>query len=52
MESQGSFDNYRLLGAIVDAPEGAVFFKLTGPSATVAAAEKDFDSMISSIQKQ
>ena len=52
MESQGSFDNYRLLGAIVDAPEGAVFFKLTGPSATVAAAEKDFDSMIGSIQKQ
>ncbi|MGI8785544.1 MAG: hypothetical protein ACR2L2_18080 [Acidobacteriota bacterium] len=43
--------NYRLLGAIVEAPEGAVFFKLTGPSATVAAAEAEFDQLVSSIKR-
>lgn len=52
MESSGSFADYRLLGAIVDAPEGPVFFKLTGPAKTVAGAEKEFDDMVASIVKQ
>ncbi len=41
---------YRLRGAIVEAPEGAVFFKLTGPEKTVAAAEKDFAALLKSIR--
>ncbi len=44
--------NYRLLGAIVDAPQGMVFFKLTGPKATVAGAEGAYNGLIGSLQKQ
>ena len=42
---------YRLLGAIVDGPQGAVFFKLTGPAATVAAARGEFDGLLKSMGK-
>jgi hypothetical protein len=52
MQSQGEKPDYRLLGAIVEAPEGDVFFKLTGPWATVASAEASFDGLIDSIQKK
>ena len=41
---------YRLIGAIVEGPGGNVFFKLTGPAKTIAAQEKHFDQMLSSIQ--
>jgi hypothetical protein len=51
MESQGKKANYRLLGAIVEAPEGLVFFKFTGPVKTVEAAEAGFDAMIQSVSK-
>lgn len=44
-------ENYRLLGAIVEAPDGLVFFKLTGPNQTVADGEKEFDAMIASLAK-
>jgi hypothetical protein len=37
---------WRLLGAIVEAPSGLWFFKLTGPDATVKAAAAEFDAMI------
>lgn len=40
---------FRLLGAIADAPEGAVFFKLTAPKKTAEAA--GFDAFVSSIHK-
>ncbi len=43
---------FRLSGAIVEAPEGSVFFKLTGPAATMNAAEPVFLKMISNIKKQ
>ncbi len=43
---------YRLLGAIVDGPEGAIFFKLTGPSKTVQAARADFLKMAKGIAKR
>jgi hypothetical protein len=49
MQSQGKRPGYRLLGAIVEAPEGLVFFKLTGPAATVGDAEKAFESLVSSL---
>jgi hypothetical protein len=42
---------YRLLGAIVEGPEGDVFFKLTGPAKTIAAAQDEFQEMLKSIKK-
>lgn len=52
MQSSGKKENYRLLGAIISAPAGSVFFKLTGPAKTVAAAESDFNSLVNSVTKQ
>lgn len=43
---------YRMLGAIVEAPQGAVFFKLTGPAKTVTGAEAAFQAMIKGITKE
>ncbi len=40
---------FRLLGAIVEGPQGNVFFKLTGPAKTVEAASKDFRKMLASL---
>jgi hypothetical protein len=44
--------NFRMRGAVVEAPEGLVFFKLTGPLNTVAAAENDFNSLLGSVHRQ
>jgi hypothetical protein len=52
MQSRGEKPGYRLLGAIVEAPEGNVFFKLTGPEATAQAARAGFDSLIASIERE
>ena len=52
MQSTGKRPGYRLLGAIVEAPEGNVFFKLTGPAATVAAAEAPFETLVSSVRRR
>jgi hypothetical protein len=52
MQSTGKRSGYRLLGAIVEAPEGNVFFKLTGEAATVAAAQADFDALVTSLRKK
>ena len=41
---------FQLLGAIVEGPEGSVFFKLTGPAKTVSAAKTSFEKMIQGIQ--
>jgi hypothetical protein len=43
-------DGYRLVGVVVEAPEGNVFFKLTGPRATAEAMEHDLVRMIEGIQ--
>lgn len=43
--------DFRMLGAIVEGPQGAVFFKMTGPKATVSAAEKGFKSLVASVKK-
>jgi len=51
MQSQGKKANWRLLGAIVEAPDGLVFFKCTGPAATMAKAEKDFQALVQSLSK-
>ncbi len=52
MMPTGKKDNYRLLGAIVEGPQGSVFFKLTGPQKTVEASSAEFDALIGSIQKE
>ena len=44
--------NYRMQAAIIEAPQGLVFFKLTGPLNTVAAAEGDFKSLLDSLHQQ
>ena len=51
MMSQGEVKkpNYRMRAAIIEAPEGLVFFKLTGPLNTVAAADNDFNALLGSV---
>lgn len=51
-ESQGLKTNYKLLGAIVEAPEGRVFFKCTGPAKTIEQAEPAFLEMMNSLEKR
>ena len=51
MQSSGKKPGYRLLGAIVEAPQGLVFFKCTGPAATMTKAQPDFDRLIGSLAK-
>ncbi len=41
--------SWRLVGAIVEAPSGTWFFKLTGPDATVKAASKEMDALVDSM---
>lgn len=49
--TSGPKSGYRLLGAIVEGPEGNVFFKLTGPAKTIAAAQDEFQAMLKSLKK-
>ena len=51
MQASGKKPGYSLVGAIVPAPEGTVFFKMTGPSKTVKGARADFDALLASIKK-
>ena len=50
MESQGKKAGYTLMGAIVEAPGGSVFFKLTGPSATIGEAREEFGELLESLK--
>ena len=50
-QSGGPKAGYRMLGAIVEGPDGEVFFKLTGPAKTVAAAQEEFQAMLKSLKK-
>ena len=43
---------YRMLAAIAQGADAPIFFKLTAPSAAVAAAEGAFGKMIDSIRKE
>lgn len=49
MSAGGPATDYMLLGAIANGPNGAVFFKLTGPSASVARARGAFAQMLGSL---
>lgn len=44
-------EGYRLAGAVVETPNGLWFFKMTGPQATVKAAEPAFEKLIDSLRK-
>ncbi|OGC90701.1 MAG: hypothetical protein A2W25_00015 [candidate division Zixibacteria bacterium RBG_16_53_22] len=48
MEVKDKKPDYRLIGAIIEGPQGMVFFKMTGPEKTVAASENDFMRMVRS----
>lgn len=41
---------YRMLGAIIEAPEGNVFVKLTGPEKTVLGADDEFQAFLNSLK--
>ncbi|MBK8169703.1 MAG: hypothetical protein IPK60_05105 [Sandaracinaceae bacterium] len=41
--------NQRLIGAVVEGPEGLVFFKMMGPAATMDAARPAFTALIASL---
>lgn len=43
-------EGYALLGAIVEGPEGLVFFKMTGPRKTVQGARGQFDALLQSFK--
>ena len=51
-QPQGDKVGWRLLGAIAEGPQGAVFFKLAGPAKTVAAAGKGFDALVRSLKQE
>lgn len=51
MQSSGKKEHYALLGAIINAPQGWVFLKLTGPENTVNAGEAEFNALLGSIAK-
>lgn len=40
---------YRMLGAILEGPRGAIFFKFVGPAKTIAQNQAPFDKMIASL---
>ena len=44
-------EGYRLVGVVVEGPEGSVFFKLTGPEATARAKEGDLLTMVKAAHK-
>lgn len=44
-----SHPGWTLAGAVVETEQGAYFFKLTGPGASVKAARADFDALVNSI---
>jgi hypothetical protein len=52
MEATAKKENFRMYGAIVDAPDGRLFFKLTGPAKTIDGAMGEMDAMLGSLAKK
>ncbi len=52
MESTGKKEGYLLVGAIVAAPQGSVFYKMTGPANTVQNAEEAFNAMLATLKTE
>ncbi len=51
MESTGRLPGWMLKGAIVEGPNGNVFFKFTGPRKVLEASAKEFDGMLASLHR-
>jgi len=51
-QSKTTQHNYRLLGAIVEGPDGNVFIKFTGPAETIAARQPEFEQLLNSFDKE
>ena len=51
MQATGAKPGYRLLGAIVEGPQGAIFFKFTGPVKTVSAQQSAFEMLLKSVSR-
>ena len=51
MQSAGAIPGYKLLGAIVEAPQGMVFYKLTAPASVANAAAAEFQAMLDSVTR-
>lgn len=47
----GSKPGWRLVGAILEGAQGNLFFKITGPQATVRAMEPGLEAMLSAVNK-
>ncbi len=43
---------YAMSGGIVEAPQGLVFFKFTGPAKTVSNSQTEFDAMLGSLHRK
>jgi hypothetical protein len=50
-QQRTSKPGYRLLGAIVEGPEGNLFVKFTGPAKTVVANQQKFEQLLNSFSK-
>ncbi len=48
-ETPVTAESQRMLGAIVEGPEGLVFFKLIGPADIVGTAAESFENLVASI---
>jgi len=51
MQASGSKTGYRLLGAIVEGPQGAVFFKFTALARTAAGQQAAFEALLKSVSR-
>ncbi|HYX20708.1 MAG TPA: hypothetical protein VFA98_07670, partial [Thermoanaerobaculia bacterium] len=51
MQSGGKKPGWSLSGAIVEAPDGNVFFKCVGPTATIQKAQPEIDELLKSVMK-
>lgn len=52
MQVSAEKPNFRLMGAIAEGPQGAVFFKFTGPAKTVEASSGAFLAMVKGVTRQ
>ena len=46
-----AYPGWRMVGAIIEAPEGNVFFKLVGPAATARTMEASYRAMLAAATK-
>lgn len=52
MEVSAEKPNFRMIGAIAEGPQGAVFFKFTGPAKTVEANASKFLEVVKGVSRE